>query len=174
MDNFDLKKYLAEGKLHQPSNLNENLEQDVLDFWNQLQDDAEESNGEYEAEWDTIFFIEQYPEHEGKEEEINNIIQKLNFESPSSQEDNSDRKDLDFDALMAKDYERMDRKHKESQRLRAKYNAEVEEDMLKLDLKLKKEAYERLKRLGTSEEKLNRYLESFKDAKAKLDAYYNK
>ncbi len=63
MDNFDLKKYLAEGKLYQPSNLNENLEQDILDFWNQLQDDAEESNGEYEAEWDTIFFIEQYPEH---------------------------------------------------------------------------------------------------------------
>ena len=28
MDNFDLKKYLAEGKLHQPSNLNENLKQD--------------------------------------------------------------------------------------------------------------------------------------------------
>lgn len=173
MDNFDLKKYLSEGKLHQPSNLNENLEQDILDFWNQLQDDAEESNGEYEAEWDTIFFIEQYPEHEGKEEEIDNIVQN-SINSPSSQEDNSDRKDLDFAASMTKDYERMDRKHKELQRSRAKYNAEVEEDMLKLDLKLKKEAYERLKKLGTSEEKLNRYLERFKDAKAKLDAYYNK
>ncbi len=174
MDNFDLKKYLAEGKLYQPSNLNENLEQDILDFWNQLQDDAEESNGEYEAEWDTIFFIEQYPEHEGKEEEISNIIQKLNFESPSSQEDNSDRGDLDFEASMAKDYERMDRKHKELKRKKAKHDKEEEESLLKLDLKHKKEAYERLKELGTSEEKLNRYLEAFKDAKAKLDAYYNK
>jgi hypothetical protein len=161
MDNFDLKKYLVEGKLHQSSNLNENLEQDVLDFWNQLQDDAEESNGEYESEWDTIFFIEQYPEYEGKEEEINNIVQNLNFESPSSQEDDID----DFDSPSSTRPSYLDdEEFWEKEKL----------EMLKLDLKLKKEAYKRLKKLGTSEEKLNRYLEAFKDAKAKLDAYYNK
>ncbi len=161
MDNFDLKKYLVEGKLHKSSNLNENLEQNVLDFWNQLQDDAEESNGEYEAEWDTIFFIEQYPEHKGKEEEINTIVQNLNFESPSPQEDDID----DFDSPSSTKPSYLDdEEFWEKEKL----------EMLKLDLKLKKEAYERLKKLGTSEEKLNRYLESFKDAKAKLDAYYNK
>ena len=71
MSNFDLRKYLAEGKL-----LRENIEQDILDFWGTQQDDAAQSDGEYEAEWDTQFFIEEYPEYKGKEEEINNIVKK--------------------------------------------------------------------------------------------------
>ena len=62
MSNFDLRKYLAEGKL-----LRENIEQDILDFWGTQQDDAAQSDGEYEAEWDTQFFIEEYPEYKGKE-----------------------------------------------------------------------------------------------------------
>jgi hypothetical protein len=56
--------------------LRENIEQDILDFWGTQQDDAAQSDGEYEAEWDTQFFIEEYPEYKGKEEEINNIVKK--------------------------------------------------------------------------------------------------
>tara|TARA_R110000744_G_scaffold76876_1_gene152115 strand:- start:77 stop:655 length:579 start_codon:yes stop_codon:yes gene_type:complete len=52
------------------------LENDILHFWNTLQDDASESNDEYEAEWDTVFFIEEYPEYEGMENQINQIIKK--------------------------------------------------------------------------------------------------
>ena len=57
--------------------LNENLEQDILDFWGVQQDDAAQSDGEYEAEWDTEFFIDNYPQYEGKEQEINNIVKTL-------------------------------------------------------------------------------------------------
>ena len=50
------------------------LEQDIDDFWGALQDDAAQSNDEYEAEWDTEFFIEQYPQYEGMEDQINSIV----------------------------------------------------------------------------------------------------
>ena len=53
-----------------------NLEQDILDFWDLLQDDAYQSDGEYEAEWDTEFFIDEHPKYKGKELEINNIVKK--------------------------------------------------------------------------------------------------
>jgi len=33
MDNFNLKKYLIENKATFNSRLNENLEQNILDFW---------------------------------------------------------------------------------------------------------------------------------------------
>ena len=36
------------------------LEQDLLDFWDTLQDDAAQSDGEYKASWDTDFFLEMY------------------------------------------------------------------------------------------------------------------
>ena len=54
----------------------ENLEQDILDFWGVQQDDAAQSDGEYEAKWDNKFFIDEYPEHKGKEQEINSIVKK--------------------------------------------------------------------------------------------------
>jgi hypothetical protein len=53
------------------------LEQDILDFWGTLQDDAAQSEGEYEAEWDTQFFIEQYPQYEGMEDQINSIVANI-------------------------------------------------------------------------------------------------
>jgi hypothetical protein len=56
--------------------LNENLEQDILDFWGVQQDDAAQSDGEYEAKWENKFFIDQYPEYKGKEQEINSIVKK--------------------------------------------------------------------------------------------------
>jgi hypothetical protein len=59
--------------------ISESLEQDIIDFYGTLQDDADQSDGEYEAEWETEFFIEQNPEHKGKEEEINIIVKKLNI-----------------------------------------------------------------------------------------------
>ena len=59
--------------------ISESLEQDIIDFYGTLQDDADQSDGEYEAEWDTEFFIEQNPEHKGKEEKINIIVKKLNI-----------------------------------------------------------------------------------------------
>ena len=60
--------------------INENtntLKQDIVDFWDTLQDDAAQSDGEYEAEWDTDFFIEQYEQYEGKEAEIEKIVNQL-------------------------------------------------------------------------------------------------
>jgi len=57
--------------------LNENIEQDILDFWGTQQDDASQSNGEYKAEWDTEFFLDQFPEYKGREEEINVLVKKL-------------------------------------------------------------------------------------------------
>jgi hypothetical protein len=68
-------KLRIEGKLLKENNDNI-LKQDIQDFWNTLQDDAYQSDGEYEASWDTDFFIEQYPEYEGREDEINNIVKK--------------------------------------------------------------------------------------------------
>jgi flagellar hook-associated protein FlgK len=53
------------------------LKQDILDFWDTLQDDAAQSEGEYEAEWDTQFFIEQYPQYEGMEDQINDIASSI-------------------------------------------------------------------------------------------------
>jgi hypothetical protein len=76
MENFNFKKYLAEGKLLKELN-EETLKQDIQDFWNLLQDDANQSDGEYEAKWDTEFFIEQYPEYKGEEIKINNIAKTL-------------------------------------------------------------------------------------------------
>jgi len=57
--------------------LNENLEQDILDFWSVQQDDAAQSNDEYKAEWDNKFFIDNYPQYKGKEQEINSIIKNV-------------------------------------------------------------------------------------------------
>ena len=57
--------------------LNEDIKQDIFDFWGVLQDDASQSDGEYEASWDTQFFIEEYPEHKGKENIINDIVKKF-------------------------------------------------------------------------------------------------
>lgn len=52
----------------------ESLEQDIINFWGTLQDDAAQSEGEYKAEWDTQFFIEQYPEYSGRKKEITQIV----------------------------------------------------------------------------------------------------
>jgi hypothetical protein len=76
MENFNYKKYLAEGKLMKEIS-EETLKQDIQDFWNLLQDDAAQNDGEYKAKWDTEFFIEQYPEYKGEEIKINNIVKTL-------------------------------------------------------------------------------------------------
>ena len=52
----------------------ESLEQDIINFWGTLQDDAAQSGGEYKAKWDTQFFIEQYPEYSGRKKEIIQIV----------------------------------------------------------------------------------------------------
>lgn len=76
MENFNLKTFLSEGKLLK-ENPEDTLKQDILDFWDTLQDDAAQSDGEYEASWGTDFFIEMYPEYEGREIEINKIVNSL-------------------------------------------------------------------------------------------------
>jgi hypothetical protein len=76
MDNFDLKKFITEGKL-----LKENIEQDILNFWGTQLDDAAQSDGEYGAEWDTDFFIDNYPKYKGREEEIDSLTKKLKINS---------------------------------------------------------------------------------------------
>jgi len=68
-----------------------NLEQDILDFWGTQQDDAAQSDGEYEAEWDTEFFISQYPEHKGMDSEIEKIVSKLGINKNSLQQYISDK-----------------------------------------------------------------------------------
>jgi hypothetical protein len=67
-------------RMQKLAGINENtntLKQDIVDFWDTLQDDAAQSDGEYEAEWDTDFFIEQYEQYEGKEAEIEKIVNQL-------------------------------------------------------------------------------------------------
>ena len=77
-----MKKQLSEEfkRMQKLAGITENtntLEQDIVDFWGTLQDDAAQSDGEYEAEWDTDFFIEQYEQYEGKEAEIEKIVNQL-------------------------------------------------------------------------------------------------
>jgi hypothetical protein len=55
------------------------LEQDIIDFWGTLQDDAAQSDGEYDAKWETGFFINQYPEYKGMESQINQIVKSLDI-----------------------------------------------------------------------------------------------
>lgn len=74
--------------------LNENLEQDILDFWGVQQDDAAQSDGEYEAEWENEFFIDQYPEYKDKEQEINNIVKKLGILNENDSSENDSRYEL--------------------------------------------------------------------------------
>jgi hypothetical protein len=57
--------------------VNENLKQDIINFWGTQQDDAAQSNDEYEAEWENEFFIDNYPQYKDKEQEINNIVKTL-------------------------------------------------------------------------------------------------
>jgi hypothetical protein len=57
--------------------VNENLKQDIINFWGTQQDDAGQSDDEYEAEWENEFFIDNYPQYKGKEQEINNIVKTL-------------------------------------------------------------------------------------------------
>ena len=64
----------------------ESLEQDIINFWGTLQDDAAQSEGEYEAEWDTQFFIEQYPEYSERKKEITQIVKKLISENSVNEE----------------------------------------------------------------------------------------
>ena len=64
----------------------ESLEQDIINFWGTLQDDAAQSEGEYEAEWDTQFFIEQYPEYSGRKKEITQIVKSQIYENSVNEE----------------------------------------------------------------------------------------
>jgi hypothetical protein len=57
--------------------VNENLKKDIINFWGTQQDDAAQSNDEYEAEWENEFFIDNYPQYKDKEQEINNIVKTL-------------------------------------------------------------------------------------------------
>jgi hypothetical protein len=74
---------LTEGqarKMMQVLNEEDTLKQDVLDFWDTLLDDAAQSDGEYEAEWDTEFFIEQYPEYKERKAEVEKVVKILKKE----------------------------------------------------------------------------------------------
>lgn len=57
------------------------LKQDILDFWDTLQDNAyqmayDNGDDEYGVTWDTDFFIEQYPEYKGKEKTIDRLVKR--------------------------------------------------------------------------------------------------
>jgi hypothetical protein len=65
---------INESRLNEEENT---LEQDLLDFWDLLQDDAAQSDGEYKASWDTDFFLEQHKEYKGKEAEVRKAVRQL-------------------------------------------------------------------------------------------------
>jgi len=67
---------------NQFNQLNEDskLEQDIKKWWEVLQNDASERFDGHEAEWKTWFFIDEYPEYKGKEDEINQIVKNLNYD----------------------------------------------------------------------------------------------
>lgn len=80
MDNFDFKKYLAENKL-----LEDTLSKDIKDFLDALEIDnyqrSKDNDPDFEnVDFDMEFFLDMYPEYEGKEEEILKIIN--NKETP--------------------------------------------------------------------------------------------
>ena len=85
----------------------DNLKQDIIDFWGVQQDDAAQSDEEYEAEWDTEFFIDEYPQHKGKNKEINTITRKLGINELSVNEG-------DTDYNRAKDTKRLGKKGEEN------------------------------------------------------------
>jgi uncharacterized protein (DUF885 family) len=74
-NNFNLKQFLAEGKL-----LSENtLENDIKNFIDSIEIDnyqrSKDNDPDYEeANFDLEFFLDMYPEYEGKEEEIQQIL----------------------------------------------------------------------------------------------------
>jgi hypothetical protein len=82
-DNFDASKWLVENKITTQSRLNEDelnqneLKQDILDFWGTLQDDAAQSGGEYKASWDTNFFLDVYEKYKGKETEVRKAVNQM-------------------------------------------------------------------------------------------------
>ena len=67
---------------NQFNQLNEDskLEQDIKKWWDMLQNDASERFDGHEAEWKTWLFIDEYPEYEGKENEIDQIVKNLNYD----------------------------------------------------------------------------------------------
>lgn len=73
---FNLKKFLAEGKLLKENNLKADIEDfiDTLDNDNYQRSDDEDYE---EANFDLEFFLELYPEYEGREEEIVQIYKSL-------------------------------------------------------------------------------------------------
>lgn len=80
MENFDFKKYIAENKL-----LEDTLSKDIEDFLGTLEIDnyqrSKDNDPDFEnVDFDVEFFLDMYPEYEGKEEEILKIIN--NKETP--------------------------------------------------------------------------------------------
>jgi ABC-type transport system substrate-binding protein len=75
MKKIELRQLIKE-EIQSILNEEQSLQKDILDFWNTIQDDASQSDGEYKAKWDTEFFIEIHPEYEGKEKEIENIVSR--------------------------------------------------------------------------------------------------
>ena len=56
--------------------MQDEIQNDILDFWETQQDDASQSDGEYEAEWDVEFFTQYFPQYKGREDEIKIITDK--------------------------------------------------------------------------------------------------
>ncbi len=79
---FNLKQFLAEGKL-----LKENtLKNDIEDFKNSIEIDnyQRSDDDDYEeAEADLEFFLDMYPEYKGREEEIQQILNSPSTLSPN-------------------------------------------------------------------------------------------
>jgi hypothetical protein len=89
-NNFDFKKYLAEGTLLKE----DNLKTDLRDFIDSVEiDNYQRSDDEdYEEVEPTIeFFLDMYPEYENREEEIQQL---LNSPQPSSDNSIEDIEDL--------------------------------------------------------------------------------
>jgi hypothetical protein len=76
MDNFDFKKYLAEGRM-----LKENtLKDDIKDFLDSIDIDnyqrSKDNDPDFEnVDFDMDFFLDMYPKYAGKEEEIKSYLE---------------------------------------------------------------------------------------------------
>jgi len=100
MENFDFKKYLAEGKL-----LKENtLKDDIKDFIDSIDIDnyqrSKDNDPDFEnIDFDMEFFLDMYPKYAGKEEEIQQIL-KTSLNEVQLDPENQELKSKYIDAYL--------------------------------------------------------------------------
>ena len=82
MEDFNLKKFLTENKMTRNSRLlaEGNLQQDVMDFLDSIESDNYQRSKDNDPDYEEVrpsveFFLDLYPEYEGREDEIMQFLQ---------------------------------------------------------------------------------------------------